>query len=170
MPAFCINLLSMFVFRPQILTLSKKWGAKEYKGFNKIALLLFGWIIIATAVVILGGYLLGIPVLNLLYNTNLNDQKQWLMVLLIGGGFSAASSLCCMLVAVTRKQNYALIAYVTSTAVALVLPNVLVKNMGFAGAPISYLIQNAVLFLGLFTVLFITVFSKALKRGKQNEV
>ncbi|MBQ8794430.1 MAG: lipopolysaccharide biosynthesis protein [Clostridia bacterium] len=170
MPAFCINLLSMFVFRPQILTLSKKWGAKEYKGFNKIALLLFGWIIIATAVVILGGYLLGIPVLNLLYNTNLNDQKQWLMVLLIGGGFSAASSLCCMLVAVTRKQNCALIAYVTSTAVALVLPNVLVKNMGFAGAPISYLIQNAVLFLGLFTVLFITVFSKALKRGKQNEV
>lgn len=114
--------------------------------------------------------MLGIPVLNLLYNTNLNDQKQWLMVLLIGGGFSAASSLCCMLVAVTRKQNYALIAYVTSTAVALVLPNVLVKNMGFAGAPISYLIQNAVLFLGLFTVLFITVFSKALKRGKQNEV
>lgn len=169
MPAFCINLLSMFVFRPQILTLSKKWGQKNYKSFNKITGLLFGWIILATTVVLAGGYLLGIPILNLLYDTNLNNQKQWLMVLLAGGGFSAASSLCCVLVAVTRKQHYALIAYVVSTAVAIVLPDLLVRNIGFAGAPISYLIQNGVLFLGLFTVLSITVFSKVLQGKEKTE-
>ncbi len=174
MPAFCINLLSMFVFRPQILTLSKKWGEKNYKGFNRVAMLLFGWVALATVLVLIGGYLLGIPVLNFLYNTNLNDAKQWLMVLLLGGGFSAASSLCCVLVAVTRKQNYALIAYAISTAIAVFLPNLLVKNIGFSGAPISYLVQNAVLFLGLFTVLSITAFSKAFqkpkKEGEQYEV
>ena len=170
MPAFCINLLSMFVFRPQILTLSKKWGQKDYKGFNKITALLFGWIILATTMVLAGGYLFGIPILNFLYSTNLDNQQQWLMVLLTGGGFSAASSLCCVLVAVTRKQHYALIAYVVSTTVAIVLPDLLVRNIGFAGAPISYLVQNAVLFLGLFTVLSITVFSKALqKKTKMGE-
>lgn len=171
MPAFCINLLSMFVFRPQILTLSKKWGEKDYKGFNKLAALLYGWIVLATAAVLLGGYLLGIPLLNALYNTNLNSEKHWLMVLLVGGGFSAASSLCCVFVAVTRKQNYALIAYIISTLVALFLPDLLVKNIGFAGAPISYLVQNAVLFTGLFTVLFVTVFSKSFKnKSKRGEI
>lgn len=165
MPAFCISLLSMFIFRPQTITLSLKWNEKKYKEFNKISAILFGWVIATTAIVLLGGYFVGIPILNLLYNTNLNDQKHWLMILLLGGGFAAASSLCCLLVAITRKQNYAISAYVISGIVSIFLPNILVKNIGFAGAPISYLIQNAVLFFALLIVLFITVFKKSKEKN-----
>ncbi len=163
MPAFCINLLSMFVFRPQILTLSKRWKYADFKGFNRLSTLLFGWVALAAVLVLAGGFVLGIPALEVLYGTQLDGYRIWLMILLMGGGFSAASSLCCVIVAITRKQNLAIFAYVISAAVALFLPNLLVKNIGFAGAPIAYLIQNIVLFIGLFTVLFITVFSKGLR-------
>lgn len=166
MPAFCINLLSMFVFRPNILLLSQKWNARDYKGFNKISALLFGWIAIATLIVLAGGYFFGIPILNVLYGTDLTSKKIWLLVLLVGGGFSAAATLGSMIVAVTRKQNYALAAYLAATVAAVVLPNILVKNYGFAGAPVSYLLINVVLFIALFVVLFVTVFSKSLHKGK----
>lgn len=166
MPAFCINLLSMFVFRPKIVSLSRDWADKAYKKFNKTAFLLYGWVVIATALVLGGGYLLGIPVLNLLYNTHLDEYRNLFMILLLGGGFSAGSSLCIMLVAVTRKQNYAIFGYLVSAAVALILPDLLVKHTGFAGAPVSYLIQNIVLFASLFGVLYVTAFSKA-ERVKQ---
>ncbi len=168
MPAFCINLLSMFVFRPQMLTLSKRWANKEYKSFNKTVTMLFAWVWLATVLVVAGGFIAGIPVLEFLYGADLSGKKLWLMVLLFGGGFSAASSLCCTIVAITRKQNFAIFAYIIAATVALFLPNLLVKDIGFAGAPISYLIQNTVLFTGLFIVLLITVFSKGLK--KENEV
>ncbi len=167
MPAFCVNLLSIFVFRPQILTLSSRWENKEFKSFNKLVGLLFGWIILASIIVLAGGFIAGIPVLEWLYGVDLSGKKIWLMVLLISGGFSAASSLCCVLVAVTRKQNLALFAYAASAVLSLILPNVLVKNMEFSGAPIAYLIQNIVLFTALFIILYFTVFSKGVNKNTE---
>lgn len=155
MPAFFINLMSMFMFRPQLVPLSEKWASKDYKGFNKTLLMLYGWIIAVSAAALVGGYLLGIPVLNLLYKTELNEYRNLFEILLIGGGFSAGSSLTIVLLAVIKKQKYALISYITAFAIALFVPNLLVKRFGFAGAIYSYLVITASLFVMSFTVFLI---------------
>lgn len=155
MPAFFINLMSMFMFRPQMVPLSEKWAAKDYKGFNKTVLMLYGWIVAVSLAALAGGWLLGIPVLNLLYHTNLDAYRKLFMILLIGGGFSAGSSLTIVLLAVIKKQRHALIAYISAFLIALFVPNMLVKHFAFTGAIFAYLVITSSLFILLFAVFLI---------------
>ena len=155
MPAFVINLMSIFVFRPQIVSLSEKWHNREYKRFGKTVSMLYGWIGIVTVVALVGGYFLGIPILNLLYKTNLNNYRALFEVLLIGGGFSACSSLTIVLLAVIKKQKYSLIAYGTAFIVGLFGSDLLVKHFGFSGAAFSYLTVTSCLCILLVTIFLI---------------
>jgi len=167
MPAFIINLMSIFMFRPQLVPLSEKWAKKDYKGFNKTILMLYGWIVAVSLAALTGGWFLGIPVLNLLYHTNLNEYKLLFELLLIGGGFSAGSSLTIVLLAVIKKQRHALIAYFSAFVIALFAPNLLVKSFGFKGAIFSYLVITASLFVLSFTVFIICL--KTAKKKRENE-
>lgn len=164
MPAFVINLISMFAFRPQLVPLSEKWERRDLKSFHRTLLLLYGWIIAASLAALLGGWFLGIPVLNLLYHTSLGEYRVLLEVLLIGGGFSAGSTLTIALLAVIGKQKHSLPAYVCSFIIALFVPNLLVKHSGFTGAVISYLVITVSLFVLLFAI-FLICLKKAEKES-----
>ncbi len=164
MPVFVINLLSIFVFRPQLISLSKDWANKKIDNFKKTVVKLYLWVIIVTVASLVGGYLLGIPVLELFYNANLSDKKAIFMVLLLSGGFSAASTLTLTLFTTMRKQKLCLIAYVIVMVFALLVPDVLTKQYGLMGAAVSYLFEMAL----LFTVMFI-LFIININRGVKNE-
>ena len=152
MPAFFINLLSIFVFRPQLVSLAEKWNKKDFSGFKKTVTNLYVWVVAATVFAMIAGFVFGIPVLNILYNTHLNDYRGLFMLLLLGGGFSAGSTLSVTMLAVIRKQKYGIIAYIITAVLAAFLPGILVRKIGFAGAVYSYVIEMAVLFAALFTI------------------
>ncbi len=168
MPAFIINLVSMFMFRPKMVSLSEKWANRDYRSFGKTVLMLYVWIIIVLIGTLCGGWLAGIPVLNLLYHTSLNGYRTLFLILLIGGGFSAGSSLTIVLLAVIRKQRHALIAYFSAFAIALFVPDLLVKNYGFTGAILAYLLITSSLFILLFTVFMICL--KVSKKAQASEM
>lgn len=158
MPAFVINLLSTFVFRPQLVSLSNEWKDKKYSSFLKTVTKLFGWILAVTVICLIGGYFLGIPVLNIIYSTDLSGYEYKFLILLAGGAASACSSLAIVLLAVIRKQKFALIAYGLAFAIAQFAPPMLVKNYGFLGAVLSYLTVTVSLFVFLiliFTACFV---------------
>lgn len=169
MPAFIINLMSMFMFRPQMVPLSEKWAKRDYRGFGKTVLMLYGWIIAVLIAALCGGWLLGIPMLNLLYHTNLNEYRALFMILLIGGGFSAGSSLTIVLLAVIRKQRHALIAYISAFVIALFVPNLLVKSYGFTGAIFAYLVITSSLFILLFAVFLICLKTSMKARASETQ-
>lgn len=159
MPAFFINLLSIFVFRPQLVPLSQSWVKGEYKKFTKTVLMLYVWIAIVTVVALAVGYCIGIPVLELLYSADLSGRRSMLLVLLLAGCFSACCSLTSNLITILRKQNYCLAAYILTFAVSMFLPNYFVLKFGMMGAAISYLIEMALLFI-IMIVIFIAIFLK----------
>ena len=155
MPVFVINLLSLFVFRPQLIKLSSDWAEKKIKSFKKTVVKLYLWVAIVTIAALAGGYLLGIPVLELFYNAELSDKRAIFMVLLISGGFSAASTLTLTLFTTMRKQKLCLIAYAATIIFALVMPDIMTARWGLMGAALSYLCEMAMLFVimfGLFVI------------------
>ncbi len=164
MPVFVINLLSLFVFRPQLITLSSDWVSGNIKSFKKMVVKLYLWVVLVTVAALLGGYLLGIPVLELLYNTNLSDKRSIFMVLLLSGGFSAASTLTLTLFTTMRKQVLCLVAYGVTTAFALVAPDIMTKQWGLMGAALSYLCEMVLLFAVMFVLFVINI-----NRGVKNE-
>ena len=59
-----------------------------------------------TVFVLAGGFVLGIPVLSVVYGVDLAGYKTELMVLLLGGGFLAYTSFYQMILTVIRRQNW----------------------------------------------------------------
>ena len=161
MPVFAINLLSIFIFRPQLISLSSDWANGKIKSFKKTVIKLYLWVVMVTAAALIGGYLLGIPVLELLYNAELSSKKNIFMILLVSGGFSAASTLTLTLFTTMRKQKLCLIAYGVTIIFALIMPNIMTVKWGLMGAALSYLCEMSMLFVTMFVM-----FVASVKKGR----
>ena len=153
MPVYVINTLSTFIFQPMIskMALSLELGNMTHfltSFFRQIA------VIFAICVgVIVGGFLLGIPVLSVLYNMNLRDNKYAFMVLLFGGCLLAFASFFAVCITILRKQKWLLIGYIIPAAVEMFGANTIVYNYGLEGAAWMYTLLVAVQM-----IIFITIF------------
>ena len=163
MPAFFINLLSIFVFRPQLVPLSKDWEEGNFKKFKKAVILLYFWIGIVTLFALTIGYFIGIPSLEFLYGANLSGKRTILLILLFSGSMGACCSLTSTLITILRKQKFALIPYGIVFCISVFLPNILVLKFGLLGVSVAYLIEMAMLFIGMMTLFLI--FLKQRQRG-----
>ncbi len=139
MPSFVINLLSGFVFKPLLVDITSIWEKGESKKVVSIIFKMSAWILMITTVSVMGGWLLGIPVLSLIYGLgDLALYKKQLIIILIGGGINAYNIFQYYILTVMREQKYILIGYIFVFFESIVLSNVLVKGMGIQGAAISY--------------------------------
>ena len=111
MPVFVISLLSQFVYQPVISKMALLWHEKKISQFNKLILRQIALILLLSVAAIIGGYLLGIPVLSLIYGVDLTDYKKSLVILLIGGGALAIVNFLQMIITVARKQKLLNIGY-----------------------------------------------------------
>ncbi|MGN1299279.1 MAG: lipopolysaccharide biosynthesis protein [Candidatus Scatovivens sp.] len=158
MPAFTINLASMFILKPILKTLGDLWNNRNIKKINKITIGMSGIIMLFTIVVIIVCILIGIQILNFLYGVNLFEYKLDLIILVMSGGFYALSILELYVLTAIRQQRNTVIAYGITSIIALILPNVLVNKFDMIGATISNLIINVILFIIL--IIMYIIFSK----------
>ena len=156
MPAAFINLLSLFVFRPQLVSLSENWNNGEKKVFARRVLKLYLWVVAFSVFAVTAGWLLGTQVLGIMYSCDLSAHKLVLTLLLLAGGFSAACTLTLTMLTVMRTQKYALIGYAVTFICSLFIPKLLTASSGLMGAATSYMIEMAILFS---TLIIIYVFS-----------
>ena len=111
MPAFVVNLFSLFAFRPMLTSLAKEWNANHLKAFLLILLKGFIWLLIITIVCLFGAYMLGIPILSILYKVDLAAYKVDLMLIMLGGSINAFSTILRFTLTVIRKHISSLWGY-----------------------------------------------------------
>ena len=140
MPVFVIGLLNGFIFTPVVYRLSCLWNERKRKSFYKIIAVQILSIIIITIICLIGAYLIGIPVLSFLYNTNLQAYKRELLILLLGGGFLGLSGILNTIITIIRYQRALAIGYGIVAGIALLLSNKVVMQYGITGAAALYLI------------------------------
>jgi O-antigen/teichoic acid export membrane protein len=153
MPSFVILILSNSVYRPILPSLSELYNKGDGKAFGRKLsrqLLVVG----AMALVILtGGFLLGIPVLSILYSTDLSPYKTEFMLLLLGGIGYALATFASAILTVMRRQNTIAICYGVCAIVCFLSSKSLITLAGFTGAVIQYDICNLFLAVMLFAVI-----------------
>ncbi len=147
MPAFFINLLSIFVFRPQMVELSQKWQSHQLNGFLKTVARLLICVLGFTVFALACGYTIGIPVLEYMYNAELSYGKNMLLLLLLAGGVGALCSLISTLITIARKQIWLIVSYTATFAISMFLPDMLTRALGMKGAVLSYLYEMLFLLL-----------------------
>lgn len=155
MPVYVVSLLNGFLFQPILTGMAYDYDNKNYKSFMKKLLRQILIIISLVLCVILGGYLLGIPVLNIFYNADLFDYKKSFMILLIGSGFLAMEGYFQAILTIMRRQKWLVIGFSISALAALILARPVVLNYGVLGASVLYagiVMVQMLVFLTVFVV------------------
>lgn len=160
MPVFVVGLLANFIYNPIIASLSEDWAQGRVKKFARRFALQVLIIAGITVGCIAGAWAIGVPVLNLLYNTELAPYKGDLLILLVGGGFLATATLFTTGLTIIRRQNKLIPGYVAVSIAALVLCNPAVGIGGIHGASLIYLALMAVL-----TIWFGAAFALEIRRS-----
>lgn len=160
MPVFVISLLNGFVFNPILHKISILWSEKKIKKFNKTVFQQMGIIAIITLICLSGAYLLGIPVLSWLYNTDLTPYKTELLILLLGGGFLGLSGFLNTINTIIRQQRLLMWGYGIVSIMAYLFSNRVVEEYEMYGAAMLYMVLMAVLCVVFFLFLIYGIGSK----------
>lgn len=165
MPSFCINVIYL-VFRHIVTKMAIAREAGDMglyrKHFYTILLSLAG----LSAVICLGGWLLGIPVLQWVYSVDLAGQRPAFMILLAGGCLNAFVYAFDNALTVIRKQYWLLPVYGAAAVVMVFLSPAMVRSNGLHGAAVSFLISQGIL-LALVAGLYLFLIRK--EKGSERE-
>lgn len=157
MPAFVVNLISSFIFRPQLNTMAVYYASKEKKRFQNLVRWMTLVDIGLTLIALGGTYFLGVPVLGWIYQVDISGQKNALFFIVLSSGFCALASLLCQALTVMRRQNNILVGYLTVSVITATLSTPLVRHFEMSGAAMLYFMSMAflILFLELFYIYYI---------------
>jgi len=152
LPTFTINLMSIFVLKPMLLSLGIMWNEKKYKKFGGIIAKMALSIVVLTFVVEAGSALIGIPLLSIIFGVNLEPFKSSLLILILSGGFSALSVVLFYALTTMRCQKKVSLAYIAAAVAGFILPGIMVSAYKITGAAISSVLISIILFLGLLII------------------
>lgn len=144
MPIFVIGLLNTIIYQPILVKMSIEWNEGEIHLFVKRLIKQVIIIVVISLVCILGAWLFGIPVLSLLYATDLTEYKFELIVLLIGGMWLAFAGFFNSVITIMRKQRILLYVYIIVAILALLLSNKMVIVYGVHGASVANMIWTLI--------------------------
>lgn len=139
MPATFISLCGQYIMNPMLNQLVEFFKDKEYQKFKNstyklIKLLLLFWVLAEIL-----AYLLGIPVLNLLYAISITQYKVDLLLIILGAVFYASAYIFQNCLIVMQKNNYQIVIYLISSFIAVSVSPILITKFGIRGATMAYL-------------------------------
>lgn len=140
MPAFVVNLFTLFAFRPMMTPMAIAWNEKNLKKFKKIIVYSCGWALFLTLGAVVGSYILGIPILNFVSGIDLSQYRYELCLVMLGGGLNALITIFYYILAILRQQKKIVICYGVGFIAALTLSPAFVNKYGITGAVMGYVI------------------------------
>ena len=147
MPSSVINMFTLFLCVPYYDKLALLWYEQKYAEFKKLIQKMIIIVCGITAVILIGGGTVGIPILTWLYGVNLKPYRVPFLILLAGGGITGIISILTYTITVMRKQQIIAILYGCVAVIAQVITGIMVKRYEITGATVTY--TGAMLLLGI---------------------
>ncbi|WP_312102994.1 lipopolysaccharide biosynthesis protein [Pygmaiobacter massiliensis] len=140
MPAAVVNLFTIILYRLYMTRMAEDWVRGRLSDFLRQVFLLLAWIALLGAGVLCGAWLLGIPVLKLIYGLEeLTPYRPELMLIILGGIFSAAAGWFNVVLTIMRRQKSLLFINAAAAMLMWLTAKPLVATNGLRGAAQSYL-------------------------------
>ncbi len=155
MPVFVVNILSTFIYKPLIVRMSELWDRREISTFIKEMAKQISIVLCLTVVIIIGGYIIGLRLLELMYGVQIMQFRPTFLMLLGFGGFAAVAFYLNTMITVIRKQFFILVGYGSALLIHFLVTNRLVRSYELRGAALSYGIIVSFLMLFYFAVIII---------------
>ena len=140
MPATMLALCGQYLISPYLTKLSEMYSKNKIKDFKNLVYKLIA-ILIILGIVILGvAYLLGIPVLNVLYSIKLDKYKISFIIIIIGAIFYAISTIVSNCLTIMQRNKEQLIVFVVSSIISIISTLIFMNLYKLQGAADAYLI------------------------------
>lgn len=148
MTIFVMGIL-MFVLRPMVTSLAIQLAEGRLSDFITLKKRLFLVLTAISALVLVGGGLLALPILEIIYGTPLSHYRLTFVILLLGGVVSSFATLFENLLTIFRRQGLLIVSLVNALLISLVSTDYLVLEHGLLGASLSFLLSMVTWLLSL---------------------
>ncbi len=148
MPTSIINLVAGFVIRPYLTKMSFTWEMGRTRRFLKIQKRIALIIAALTVLAVGGAWLLGIPVLSLLYpnlRTGLSQCRPALVLIIFGGALNAYMNLFYYSLVIMKKQKYIFGVYGLVSLMVVLVSTPFVRWGGIFGGALAYVVLTGAL-------------------------
>lgn len=147
-PAQGILLTASLLYKPLLLRLAAAWeNPDERRTFNIIMMAVFGAIIAITVFNLIIMNWIGIPIMSVLYNTDFEQFRVLMNLMIVAGGITAAIDFIYQIITVQRRQNSVVKLYLITFAFSLIASFALINSIGLMGAVITYLAEMCLLLI-----------------------
>ncbi len=154
MPATVITLLGNYLIHPFINKFNTYYKNKKYKKFNHLLLKILSYLLLIGFLIILVSWLIGIELLNFVYQISLNKYRLYLIVVLTASILYTISMILSSLLTLMNINKSQVICYIISSLIATISCYLLAKEDVIMGAVLSYIIA-AFINLLLFLIIYI---------------
>lgn len=155
MPVFVVSLFSNFFYQPVLVKLALFWQERKIADMKRLIWRQMFLIVILTLICLGGAYILGIPVLSSLFNTNLTEYKESLLIMLLGGGFLAYDAFLMVIMTTMRIQRKAIYVYCIVAITAFVCSRRFIWEYGINGAAWLYTFLELALAAALLLITWV---------------
>lgn len=163
MPATVMVLISGFILNPLIVKIAKNYKEKKYKLIeNKVRNIIL-IILLVGLLCLIGGYILGVPLFNFIYDMKLNNYKNSLILILIGSSFFAITSSISTILISMRKIKIQVFINLIVIIIGLILSKYLIINYKIFGAALAYLFMVTIRLI-LYYIVFKVLIKKIQKK------
>lgn len=166
MPITLIGLLMTFILQPKVVHLSKLFDAQNYDKFNGIV----GKLVLMAAgigiVVLIGAYLLGVPLLVLVFGIDFSAYLMPLLVIVAGGIINALVAIFINIFVIIRHFKYQFFILVSTNVALAVLSAIFIKEYGLTGGVSLFTLVTAIQ-AALLVIAYKATFRQIRKQSSQ---
>ena len=157
MPATFMGLLGQFIVQPILTRIANCLKVEDYSNLKKIISKMLIIVISFGLIVILGVYLIGIPVLELIYGIELKTYKNELMIIIIGSILYCIEILLSTILISMRKTLGQAIIFLIVSVISTISAYKLVDSYSIMGASVSYLVTMILISIILFVYMYMNI-------------
>lgn len=152
MPITLLTLLITFMLQPNVVQLSQLYTKGVLATFMGIITKIIAYTSIVGVVVIVGTYLIGVPVLNAIFGIDFTDYKWALLVVVLGAIANTIVGIMTNALTIMRHFKLQFVTLLIGSILLVPLCATLVPMYGLFGAVAMYSVVNVAQAVGLYII------------------
>ncbi|MCF0125832.1 MAG: hypothetical protein HUJ68_08815 [Clostridia bacterium] len=168
MPATVVGLFSQFIIHPYLNIIVDLYKDKKINEIKKIMKNIIIAIIIFGAICVAGAYLLGIPVLELIYGIELKAYKTNLLLIILASTLYVVGTIYSSILTTMRKTFVQFTIYCFVSIFAIIVSYILTRNFEINGATVAYFSIMTIQFI-LYCICTTKILNKETLKEEKDE-
>lgn len=144
MPITALGLIITFILQPNVVMLSTHLIKMRYHQFNKIVSKIILNISLIGAIILIGTYLVGVPVLNTIFGVDFTKYRITLLIIVFGAIMNAYVTVYINILTIMRRFKSQFYMLLITNLILLGACILYIKQTGLIGGVILFSIVNII--------------------------